>query len=150
MSWISWNNIITYVYTKTVRRGCVTKFRRPYCGTKIQSFERCMGTQPWAERMSYFVEKVGIYHGKTRITASWWHVINSTRALKSSEAIMVQRLMVSWQRCLSLFDSRSPECRKDINSLATEVLVASRIFTLGWKRKPNRLGNCGSWYIRVT
>ena len=87
----------------------------------------CIGTQPWAEIIRYFVEKVGIYHGKTRITASWWHVVNSTRPFKCSESIMVQQLVLSWQRCLSLFNWRPPECRKDINSLASEVLAASRI-----------------------
>ena len=57
----------------------------------------CIGTQPWAKIIGYFVEKVRIYHGKTRITSSWWHVVNDTHSFKCSESIMVRQLVVSWQ-----------------------------------------------------
>ena len=57
----------------------------------------CIGTQPWAKIIGYFVEKVRIYHGKTRITSSWWHVVNDTHSFKCSESIMVQQLVLSWQ-----------------------------------------------------
>ena len=56
----------------------------------------CIGTQPWAKKNGYFVENVGIYHGKTRMAPSWWHVVNSTRSFKSSESIIVQHLVLSW------------------------------------------------------
>ena len=81
------------------------------------------------------MEKVGIYHGKTRVTTSWWHVVNSTRQFKCSESSMVQQLVLSWQQYLKLFNWMHPECRKDINSLAAEVLATSRI--LQWEGKDN-------------
>ena len=31
--------------------------------------------KPWAKIICYFVEKVGMHHGKTRITTSRWHVV---------------------------------------------------------------------------
>ena len=93
----------------------------------------CIGTQPKAEIICYSMEKVGIYHGKTRIRTSWRHVVNSTHAFKCSEYIMVQQLVLSWQRCLELFRWSPPECRKDTNSLAAEVLASSRL--LHWEGK---------------
>ena len=41
--------------------------------------------------------------------------------------------MLSWQRYLNLFNWRPPECKKYINSLATEVSTTSRI--LHWDGK---------------
>ena len=52
-----------------------------------------------------------------------------------------------------------PECKEDINALATEVLAASRILHWDGKESLNSqfnrmarlgLGNYGRWYLRVT
>jgi hypothetical protein len=33
--------------------------------------EMCLGSQPWVEIIYYFVEKVGIQHGKTKTIILW-------------------------------------------------------------------------------
>ena len=73
-------------------------FRKPYSTSKCLSgisplksedciaFQRftllrgmCTKTQPWMGTIYYFVGKVSIHHGKTKIVASWWNVVNSDR-----------------------------------------------------------------------
>ena len=131
MSWVSWNNICT---PKRLGGVALLNLEDHMVARRFNLLKgMCIGTQPWAEIIRYFVEKVGIYHGKTRISTSWWHVINSTRVFKCSESIMVQQLVLSWQRCLELFHWSPPECRKDTNSLAAEVLASSRL--LHWEGK---------------
>ena len=93
------------------------------------------------------MEKVGIQHGKTKIRTSWWHVINSTRSFRCSQSTIVQHLVVSWQKSLKLFNWKPPECRKDCNSLPSEVIASSRL--LQWdgkdslKSKFNRMAKLG-------
>ena len=45
--------------------------------------------------------KVGVRHGKTKIAASWWHVVNSDRQIKCARSLITQHLLASWQ---SVFD----------------------------------------------
>ena len=60
-----------YLYPKTVKGCCFTKFRISYGGSKIQSFEKYVHRYlTLGKTISYFVEKVGIYNGKMSNT-SW-------------------------------------------------------------------------------
>ena len=59
-----------YMYPKMARGSYITKFRRSYMVARRFDLLKAMCTcgQPWADIIGYFVEKVGTYHGKTRIT----------------------------------------------------------------------------------
>ena len=54
-------------------------------------------------------------------------IVNSTRAFKCSQSIMVKQLVLSWKQCLKLFNRQSLERRKDSNALETEVMSVSRL-----------------------
>ena len=86
---------------------------------------KCMdiGTQPWMKMIYYFVEKIGIHHGKTRVVAS----------------MLVQKIVCHWQKSLELFNWHPLERLKNTNSLSTKVLTSSQTSTLGWK------GNSQVW-----
>ena len=75
-----------YMYPKTVRgRTALLNLEDAMVARRFNLLKgMCIGTQPCAKIISYFVEKVGIYHGKTKIKASRWHVVNSIRAFKCS------------------------------------------------------------------
>ena len=133
ISWISWSHICT---PKRLGGAALLNLEDHMIARRFSLLKgMCLGSQPWGEIMCYFVEKVGIQHGKTKITTSWWHVINSTRPFKCPDSLMVQHLVLSWQKCLKLFNWKPLECRKDVNSLPTEVMASSRI--LEWDGKEN-------------
>ena len=85
---------------------------------------------------------------RTMITALWWHVVNSTRPFKCSKSIMVQQFVLSWQRCLNLFNWRPRECRR-YKFIGSSGVGSFKDITLGWKRKSknsqiNRMARLGS------
>jgi hypothetical protein len=133
INWVSWTHICT---PKHLGGAGLLNLEDHMVARRFSLLkELCLGSQPWAEIICYFVEKVGIQCGRTKIETSWWHIINSTRSFKCSESYIVQHLVVSWQRCLKLFNWKPPDCRKDINSLPTEVIASSRL--LQWEGKEN-------------
>ena len=68
MSWVSWNNICT---PKRLREVALLNFEDRMVARIFNLLKgMCIGTQHWVEIISYFVKKVGIYHGKTIITTS--------------------------------------------------------------------------------
>ena len=86
-----------YMYPKRLGRATLLNLEDHMVAQRFNLLKgMCIGTQPWAKKNGYFVENVGIYHGKTRMAPSWWHVVNSTRSFKSSESIIVQHLVLSW------------------------------------------------------
>ena len=52
------------------------------------------GPQPWAEIVIYFIEKGSIRNAKTKITASFWHGVNSDRQIKCVGRMITIKL--SW------------------------------------------------------
>ena len=145
ISWVSWLHICT---PKHLGGAGLLNLEDHLVARRFSLLkEMCSGSQPWAEIICYFVEKVGIQHGKTKIRTSWWHVINSTRSFRCSQSTIVQHLVVSWQKSLKLFNWKPPECRKDCNSLPSEVIASSRL--LQWdgkdslKSKFNRMAKLG-------
>ena len=133
INWVSWTHICTL---KHLGGASLLNLEDHMVARRFSLLKgMCSGFQPWAEIICYFVEKVGIQCGRTNIATSWWHIINSTRSFKCSESYIVQHLVVSWQRCLKLFNWKPPDCRKNINSLPTEVITSSRL--LQWEGKEN-------------
>mgnify|MGYP006970541689 CR=1 FL=1 len=86
MSWVPWNNICT---PKLLRRVALQKLEDQMMAQRFNLLkDMCIG--PWVEIVGYFMENIGIYHRKTRITTSWWHLVNITCLFKCEESNMVQ------------------------------------------------------------
>ena len=62
----------------------------------------CICTEPWVEIICPFVEKLGIYHGKTINNLYGGMLLNNAQAFKCLESIMVQQLVLSRQQRLKL------------------------------------------------
>ena len=75
--------------------------------------------------MQYFIEHEGLVHGKTKIQASWWSLLNESIPLKIRHFVCGQHSVRLWQDALSLFEWGPSSDQEYCNSLQNELLVSS-------------------------
>ena len=131
VAWVSWEHLAT-----PKRLGGVTILNLDmHLMARRFSLLRdmCRQDQPWVCMMQYFIENAGFIHGKTKIKASWWHLLNGSINLKVRHSVCAHHLVRSWKETLSSFEWKPPVNREQCNSLQTELLVSSRL--LCWQDK---------------
>jgi hypothetical protein len=78
----------------------------------------------------------GLMHGKTKINASWWHLVNSSIALNIRRSVCAKKHLVkSWQDTLGSFVWAPPSSCQHCTSIQQELLVSSRLFYWQGKAK---------------
>ena len=133
VTWISWDHLAT---PKRLGGAGILNLEMHLMARRFALLrDVCQQDQPWISMMQYFIEHEGLVHGKTKIRASWWSLLNGSIPLKIRHSICVQHLVRSWQDALSLFEWGTLSDRETCNSLQNELLVSSRVLFWHGKEK---------------
>ena len=133
VTWISWDHLAT---PKRLGGAAILNLEKHLMARRFALLrDICQQDQPWISMMQYFIEHEGLVHGKTKIQASWWSLLNGSIPLKIQHSVCGQHLVRSWQDALSLFEWGPSSDREYCNSLQNELLVSSRVLFWHGKEK---------------
>ena len=74
VTWISWDHLAT---PKRLGGATILDLEMHLMARNFALLQDiCQKGQPWISMMQYFIEHEGLVHGKTKIQASWWPLLN--------------------------------------------------------------------------
>ena len=122
ITWVAWNHLAT---PKRLGGTGILNLSKHMMARRFSLLQdMCSESQPWISIAQYFIENKGFTHGRTKIEASWWQLLNGCISLKISGSTCVQHLATSWQEALSLCVWKPSSSREHCNSLHKELLVS--------------------------
>ena len=131
ITWVAWNHLAT---PKRLGGTGILNLSKHMMARRFSLLQdMCSKSQPWISIAQYFIENKGLTHGRTKIEASWWQLLNGCISLRISGSTCVQHLATSWQEALLLCVWKPSSGREHCNSLHKELLVSSRL--LCWPGK---------------
>ena len=98
IAWMAWDHICT---PKRLGGAALLNLYEHMVARRF-TFLKSMfeGNQPWTEIMVFYLEKKGIKLGRTKVTTSWWNVVNCDVKVTGLGSRIANHLVNSWQSIL--------------------------------------------------